>query len=217
MTATEPATQQPQPQPPKRHRFRSKGWIITGSIAGGVLILAGVGLAAGGGTTPTTATSPPAAATPAAPPPPAPSPPPSTGPEVALVGDTMTMTQNGQDAAEITITSVDVTTQPSDQYGSAPQNGYFVTAHVRIKVLGSYTGGVDIYSGDFYAKTGSEHYDEGNGNAYDAAGSNNEISAMSLGAGETAGGTLVFDMPRPHGQIAYAPNLDGQAIGYWKF
>ena len=63
-----PVVQQPPPQPPKRRRFRSKGWVITGSIAGGILILTGVGLAASGGTTPTTGTNPsPAASAPASP------------------------------------------------------------------------------------------------------------------------------------------------------
>ena len=70
-----PVVQQPPPQPPKRRRFRSKGWVITGSIAGGVLILAGVGLAASGGTTPTTNTNPaPAASAPASPSQPSPPP-----------------------------------------------------------------------------------------------------------------------------------------------
>ena len=58
-----PVVQQPPPQPPKRRRFRSKGWVITGSIAGGILMIAGVGLAFGNGTTPAPAASPPPAAT----------------------------------------------------------------------------------------------------------------------------------------------------------
>ena len=30
-------------------------------------------------------------------------------------------------------------------------------------------------------------------------------------------GTLVFDLPGPHGRIAYAPNFDSQALGYWRY
>jgi hypothetical protein len=43
------------------------------------------------------------------------------------------------------------------------------------------------------------------------------VAFSTLGAGETASGTLVFDMPAPHGRIAYAPNLNGQALGYWRY
>jgi hypothetical protein len=28
---------------------------------------------------------------------------------------------------------------------------------------------------------------------------------------------MVFDVPSRHGQIVYAPNLDGEPIGIWKF
>jgi hypothetical protein len=44
-----------------------------------------------------------------------------------------------------------------------------------------------------------------------------ELGSSNLGAGETASSTLVFDIPAPHGRIAYAPNLDGQALGYWTY
>jgi hypothetical protein len=43
-----------------------------------------------------------------------------------------------------------------------------------------------------------------------------DLNFATLGVGETTAGTLVFDMPSLHGRIAYAPNLDGQALGYWK-
>jgi hypothetical protein len=67
------------------------------------------------------------------------------------------------------------------------------------------------------AKYGSAHFDEGNGNAFEAPGNSQDLSFSTLGAGETATGTLVFDMPAPHGRIAYAPNLNGQALGYWRY
>jgi hypothetical protein len=65
--------------------------------------------------------------------------------------------------------------------------------------------------------SGTDHFDEGDGNALEAPGSNKELGSSNLGAGETASGTLVFDMPSPHGRIAYAPNLNGQALGYWTY
>ena len=45
------------------------------------------------------------------------------------------VTQDGQDAADITITRVNVTTQPADpEFGEPPQNGYYITAHVTVKI-----------------------------------------------------------------------------------
>jgi len=146
------------------------------------------------------------------------SPIPSPASNVAQVGDTMTITQDGQDAADITITRVSVTTQPADpEFGEPPQNGYYVTAHVKVVVRQDFTGGFDISSQDFYAKRGSTHYEEGNGNAFEAPGNGRDLNFATLGAGETTTGTLVFDMPSLHGRIAYAPNIDGQALGYWKY
>jgi hypothetical protein len=215
--------QPPQPpQPPQRKR-RKWPWITGGILAGLVVLFVVVGvLASGTGTrhanssassaaipTPGTSTLPPAET----PPPPQP-----TGPDVLAVGATMVVTQDGQDAADVTITRVNVTTQPADpEFGEAPQNGYYITAHVTVKIRDDFTEGFDIYSGDFYAKHGTDHFDEGNGNAFEAPGGSKDLGFSNLGAGETASGTLVFDMPAPHGRIAYAPNLNGQALGYWRY
>ena len=79
------------------------------------------------------------------------------------------VTQDGQDAADITITRVSVTTQPADsEFGEPPQNGCYVTAHVKIVVRPDFTGGFDVNSQDFYAKHGTDHFDEGNGNTLEA-------------------------------------------------
>lgn len=87
-----------------------------------------------------------------------------------------------------------------------------------MEVLPSYTGSsFDLYSGDFYALSRGQHYDEGNGNAYEAPGNGNELGFTNLNAGETSTGTLVFDLPRPHGKIAYSPNYEGGPLCYWKF
>jgi hypothetical protein len=164
-------------------------------------------------TRPTDTPAPPAPASPVAS-----SPIPSPASNLAQVGDTMSITQDGQDAADITITRVSVTTQPADpEFGEPPQNGYYVTAHVKVVVRPDFSGGFDVSSQDFYAKHGTDHFDEGNGNAFEAPGNSQDLSFSTLGAGETATGTLVFDMPAPHGRIAYAPNLNGQALGYWRY
>jgi len=30
-------------------------------------------------------------------------------------------------------------------------------------------------------------------------------------------GYIAFDVPSAHGQIAYAPNYDGQPVAYWSY
>ena len=71
---------------------------------------------------------------------------------------------------------------------------------------------------DFYAKHGSAHFDEGDGNAFEAPGDQQDLDFSTLSARrDRERGTLVFDMPTPHGRIAYAPNLNGQALGYWRY
>jgi len=187
------------------------------TVAAGVLI--SIGTSSTGTSSQGTSGQLPTVSEPPPPPPgtgtPAP-PPPSLN--VGQVGETLTVSQDGQDAADVTITRVSVTTQPADpEFGEPPQNGYYVTAHVQVKVKDDFTEGFDISSSDFYAKHRTDHFDEGNGNAVEAPGNSRDLGFSNLGAGETASGTLVFDMPAPHGQIAYAPNLNGQALFFWKY
>jgi hypothetical protein len=208
------------PGQPQQRKRRKWPWITGGILAGVVVLFVVAGVLASTSTGTKQASSP---AAPSAQPAPASpvvsSPIPSSASNLAQVGDTMTITQDGQDAADITITRVSVSTQPADpEFGEAPQNGYYVTAHVKVVVRQDFTGGFDVSSQDFYAKRGSTHYDEeGNANAFEAPGNGQDLNFATLGAGETTTGTLVFDLPSPHGRIAYAPNLDGQALGYWKY
>jgi hypothetical protein len=134
------------------------------------------------------------------------------------LGTGVVITQGGSDAANIRVNSVRVFTTSADQYGEPPQHGYYVVAHVSARTMNNFTDGFDVYSGDFYAKVAGQHFDEGDGNAYYALTMNQEeMGYVTLAAGERAGGLLVFDVPSPHGQIVYAPNLDGQPLGSWKF
>jgi hypothetical protein len=150
-------------------------------------------------------------ATPAA----APSP---TGPPVATVGQTLTATQDGQDAASITVLRVEESTQPVDQYSDGPAKGYFVSVLIRYRAKNAFSGGFDVSPLDWYAKVGSAHFDEGDGNAYEGPhGMNGELDSPTLGAGETTTGWVLFDVPSAHGKIAYAPNFDGGALGFWRF
>ncbi|HEY5987039.1 MAG TPA: hypothetical protein VIV12_11790 [Streptosporangiaceae bacterium] len=141
------------------------------------------------------------------------------GPQTMALGDTAVISQDGRDAAHITVARVTTTTQPADpEFGMAPQNGWFVIVHIRARALGNYSGGFDVNPFDFYARAGHRHYEQGNGNAFDALPmSQNTMDAVTLNAGESTSGVIVFDLPSPHGKIAYAPNFEGGPLGYWSF
>ena len=136
------------------------------------------------------------------------------------MGDTETLGSNDTGATEgtATVSHPVIATQPADQYGSAPKNGYFVIVTAAAAADKGYTGGFDVYSGDFYALSGGSHYTEGGGNSYSALTDiSSELSYTTLAAGETTTGKLVFDVPSRHGYIVYAPNLDGQPLAEWKY
>jgi hypothetical protein len=149
-----------------------------------------------------------------APAPSEPSTPPANTPETIKIGQTETVTIDGTDA-DLTIVSVKASTCPADEYGSAPQHGYFLTVQVRATALANNSNGFDIGAIDFHAPVGGSHFETDNGNAYDAPGADNELDA-TLNAGESTSGTVVFDVPAKHGKIAYPPVCEGP-IAYWTF
>jgi hypothetical protein len=207
------------PTPRRSWPRRHKVW--TGILTFiGVIVIFGILGGIFGSTSTTTTLHPSTSATPSVTVPVAAPVPTPTVPDTMRLplGTPMDITQGGTDAATITVTSVKVFTTPADQYGEPPQNGYYVVAHVSARTLNGFTGGFDIYSGDFYVKESGQHFSEGDSNAFYAlAGSQEDLGSTTLAAGEHTRGLLVFDVPNPHGQIVYAPNLDGQPLGSWKF
>jgi hypothetical protein len=143
--------------------------------------------------------------------------PPGNIPGTLKIGQAAIITIDGTEAASLTIASVQTSTRPADEYGSAPQYGYFLTVQVRAMAVASYRNGFDIGPIDFYALVGSSHFEEGNGNALDAPGADRELDYATLNAGEATSGTLVFDVPAKHGKIAYSPEFEGGPLGYWTF
>jgi hypothetical protein len=142
------------------------------------------------------------------------------GPDMLTAGQAETLGDDSDaTVGTITVGSVRVTTRPADpEFGSAPANGYYLIARVQAAADPAYADGFSIYTGDFYALAAGEHYDEGNGNAYEALRDpDTELSYSTLAAGETAHGTLVFDLPGRHGRIVYAPNSDGQPVAEWSY
>lgn len=163
---------------------------------------------------PTSAQSPPASAPPATLPTTTTTAP--SGPVQLNLDQPAPITQNGANAATVTVQSVNATTQPGNSFGEAPANGYFVIANISIA---SSVNGFEINPLDFYAvdKNGT-HYREGNGNAFEALSDpSTELQASTLNAGENESGPIVFDMPVTHGEIVYAPNLNGAPLAEWSF
>lgn len=148
---------------------------------------------------------------------PAPSPTP-TGPEMTQTGSAVEISQDGSDAASVTVQSVKITTEPSDpEFGEAPKNGYYAIATVTIRTVGQLGSPFSINPLDFYVLTGGRHYDMGDGNSFEALDSSESLDATDLNGGETASGEIPFDVPSPHGEIVYAPNPDTGPVAEWKF
>ena len=209
------------PMPPLSKSHRLRNWLIGIGVAVVALIGGIVGCAAILGTALNQAANPnsvssqrPVETNPQAS---AASTPAPAGPVELRLGDPASISQDGPNAATITLSKRVVSSQPVDQFSDGPQNGYFVAIRVGVSADPSLTTGFDINPLDFYALSGSTHYDEGDGNAFEGPHSGAELSATTLNASETASGWLLFDLPSPHGKIVYAPNLDGQPLAYWKF
>lgn len=135
-------------------------------------------------------------------------------PATGTIGDTVVVSEWGDDVGSITVAEIETSTAPASEWGDEPQNGHFVTFMVELEAIKS----MDVFSGDFYAVTeDGERFDEGNGNAYQAIDLGQSLSFAELNAGEHTSGTLVFDLPAPAGKLAYDPNWDGGPVAYWEF
>jgi hypothetical protein len=127
-------------------------------------------------------------------------------------------TSTGATIGTLTVNLAAVTTQSADGSGLSPVNGWFVVVKVEAAADPSYTSGWYVSGSDFYVLVGSQHFSEGNGNAFDALTSGEQNSLdTTLAAGETATGYVSFDVPSKHGEIVYAPNSNGQPIAEWSY
>jgi hypothetical protein len=138
----------------------------------------------------------------------------NSGPEVLQVGQSLSVSQDGGPGATIVIKNVRVTTHPADpEFGQAPQNGFYVIATVHVS---SQTNAFDVNDLDFYAVERGSHFDNDNGNSYDALANPPTITS-TLNSGESESGKIVFDVPHPHGTINYAPNFDSGVLAKFRF
>ena len=134
------------------------------------------------------------------------------GPKTFGLGQAATVTQDGQDAATIVVSKVDVKTRPESEYGDKPKNGRFKLITLTVRAVGTDT--FDVNPFDFYLR-------DAEGNKYDAFDGNSigafdrtEIHAETLNPKEQVKGTLVFDVPAAAKEFVYAP-MD-QSLGIWK-
>ncbi len=113
---------------------------------------------------------------------------------------------------------IEVSTTPVDAYSDGPAKGYFVEIHV---VAAGLADGQEIDSTEFYVKHGPMRFDEGNGNTFEGPHSGGELGFANLNNADVTEGWLLFDLPSPHGKLAYDPNAstgsDTGPIQYWKF
>jgi hypothetical protein len=214
----------PPGQPRKRWHQR---WSVRIPALAAVLVI-GAGIAGAAAGHPAPAPPKPAASTMPSPPPAPPgssaptdtAPPAPSGPDELAAGQTEIL-GNDADATigTLTVGHPAVTTWPAQSYGEKPANGYYVVVKVTAKADPSYHDGWFVSPLDLHAVVGGQHYDEGNGHAFEAltdAQSSTDLSA-TLSAGETVTGYIAFDVPSAHGKIVYAPNFDGQPIAEWSY
>jgi hypothetical protein len=225
-----PQWEQPPTPPPARRKPKWYAsplfWTLT--LVGLIGLLVATVLIAGPvqrrtASAPQTTTVAPAATTPITEPPssaPDVTEPPQTGPEVLKVGQTLSVRQSAdtsgysdpaQGSADITVTKVEAATREPVEFGSKPERGWFVVVHVKAVGTG---GGLDVNPFDFYVKSPNGFHAE-DSTYSDAWGPT--FDSATLNKGEHVSGTLIYDVPSRHGQLVYAPNLDGEAIGIWKF
>jgi len=227
----QPAWGQPSPQPPKPKRQFTVTKIAIGVAAGialfiiGSIVLIAV-LLSSGSTSGKHATAAAPVATEFTPPPSAPpadSTPPASVEEVptnepanAAIGDTVTITEDGSEAATVTVKSMKSYRSAVGEFGEDPVHGRFVVVTVELnRPMSMGSGSFDYSEADWYVRSeDGSRYDQTDGNAL-----MNEFGQLldsgTLHPGDHVKGLIAFDVPKGHGWLVYAPGLDD--VGRWRY
>jgi hypothetical protein len=223
---TPPPPNTPPPQwgqtPPAPPRKKRSAWQIILLVIVGLFVIGGISNALTGGdeTSTSAATSPVATEATEATEAPDVTEPATSGPQILKVGETLSVSQSAdtsgfadpaEGSADITVTKVGAATREPVDYGSKPERGWFVIVNVKATGTG---GGLDVNPFDFYIKSPNGFKTEDSTYSSEWGPT---LESATLNKGEHVSGTLVFDVPSRHGQIVYAPNLEGAPIGIWKF
>jgi hypothetical protein len=136
------------------------------------------------------------------------------GSSVAKVGQSITVTGNGNLKAVVRLASARVHGAPKDaSIGSPPANGEYVVADVTISdVSGQYDFNPLYFN---YVTATSHSFTSLDGNAA-MAGFDPSLSAGTLSAGDRTGGFVTFDVPKGAGAEIQLTDPLGSVIGTWK-
>lgn len=132
-----------------------------------------------------------------------------TGPELFVLGEGGTYSEDGEPVGTITVETAETLAAAPDEYSDPPVNGVFLTVSVVATALDANL--YDVNPWDFYVRdTNGNRWDLGSGNGYYR---DDGLDATTLNGGETVRGTISFDVPPEATQLVYAPMQ--RAIGVW--
>lgn len=204
--------QYPPPDPVKRRRVTRIAGLVGGAVLTVVVLGAFASSCSATGTVATLASKAPQTSAQAVPPSPTPI---SHGETAANMGDSLTVTVDGAQVGEITVSAPTTTSTAPDEFSDAPKNGYYLTVTVVAKANADTTQTFSVNPFDFYVRTADgTHIGMDAGNAL-GAGGDDQLHAVELNPGETIKGTLTLDVPSVHGQLVYSP-FD-RAVGSWTY
>lgn len=115
------------------------------------------------------------------------------------------------DAGDVTVTKVEKTSAPSDEYSDPPEHGQFWIITVKVKATGAESFSINPF--DFYIRD-----KKGNHYAYDDGASyyldKGDLNAVDVYPGERTQGKVVIDASKNATDVVYAPG--DEALYYWK-
>lgn len=126
------------------------------------------------------------------------------------IGQTATVTEDGAESGEITVSKVTTSNKAQNEFTDPPENGQFWFFTVKAKTTGSETFSINPF--DFYVVDAEgNRYDQTSGSMYfiDSGG----LEATELNPGEQTQGRFSIDAPKNATQLVYAPGL--RSLGYW--
>lgn len=126
------------------------------------------------------------------------------------IGQKATVTEDGAESGEITVSNVEKSTKAQNEYTDPPENGQFWIFTVKAKALGTEVFSINPF--DFYVVDAEgNRYDQTSGSMYII--DSGSLNATELNPGEQTQGRFAVDAPKDATQVVYAPGL--RALGYW--
>lgn len=137
----------------------------------------------------------------------------AAGPALA-VGETATVTNNDEPAADITVSSVKVSAKALGEFGQKPENGSYKIVAVSAKNLGTDSLSVNPFDW-YYRDADGNKFEYGSGSIMSGF-TGKDFGASSLNVKEQTSGSIVFDVPTAAKELVYAPGFAGEPIAIWK-